>query len=120
LHLNPFAYLTMKPISAAIAFAALSLVGCAGWQRLPTYPDTRQSNAIEYDAYVNHRSAELIAGGKNANDARLIANDEANRRFGTRIEGGATQSATIHWTNDNGKPVSLAELDQTVAGMKKR
>jgi hypothetical protein len=110
----------MKLVSISVAVGALSLAGCAGWHRLPTYPDTRQSNAIEYDAYVNRRSAELIAGGKNANDARVVAGDEANRRFGTRIDGGATQSAQVRWTNDTSKPVSLAELDQTVSGMKKK
>src|SRR6185369_2893511 len=103
---------------ALFALLSLMLAGCASWHRVTTYPTPRQSNVSEYDGYVRRRSSELTAGGKTSGDAYLIADDEARRLYGERTDGGSTQSAHVTWTNDNSRSVSLAELDQTVAGMK--
>lgn len=108
----------MKRIFVLFALLSLMLTGCAGWHRVATYPTPRQSNVSEYDAYVRRRSGELTAGGKNSSDAYVIADNEARRLYGERTDGGSTQSAHLTWTNDNSRSVSLAELDQTVAGMK--
>jgi hypothetical protein len=111
----------MKTRLTALTALILALVGCAGpWHRVPTRPDTRQSNAREYDAFVEQRKRELAAGGQEAGRASAIANAEAARRFGERIDAGSTNSASWTWTDGTSRDLTLAELDKTVDAMKKK
>lgn len=113
----------MKPNRCLIPLLVLALGGCASgpWHRLPNRPDTRLSNAAEYDAYVDRRTRELTAGGQTSGQASMIANHEATARFGERIDAGATNTAHVSWTNaKSGQDVPLADLDRTVDAMKKK
>lgn len=103
-----------------LPLAALLVGGCANGHWF-SERDVRASNVIEYDSYVARRVEELAAGGKYTRaEAGQIAENEATRRYGARSDGaGSSHTTGYRWGGRQSRELSLAELDEALAGMKK-